>query len=141
MRRAVPEVAPDLVLVTNIFRDQLDRFGELYDGANAGGLYRGAAPARQRGPQRRRPARGEPRPAGPARRLYFGLRLEGVGTQIPEHSADTIRCVHCQHDLTYRRVYLSHLGDYECPRMREQAAAPGHRGHPGRGVAGRGLAR
>jgi UDP-N-acetylmuramyl tripeptide synthase len=23
--------------------------------------------------------------------------------------------VHCQHDLTFRRVYVSHLGDYECP--------------------------
>src|SRR5512146_1357681 len=30
MRRAVSEVGPDLILVTNIFRDQLDRFGELY---------------------------------------------------------------------------------------------------------------
>ena len=30
MRRAVPEVVPDIILVTNIFRDQLDRFGELY---------------------------------------------------------------------------------------------------------------
>ncbi len=30
MRRAAPEVAPDMVLITNIFRDQLDRFGELY---------------------------------------------------------------------------------------------------------------
>ena len=48
--------------------------------------------------------------------MYFGLCLEGAGMEIPEHAADTIRCVHCQHELTYRRVYLSHLGDYECGR-------------------------
>jgi UDP-N-acetylmuramyl tripeptide synthase len=54
-------------------------------------------------------------PHARARRLYFGLRAEGVGAEIPEHAADSIRCVHCQHALTYRRAYLSHLGDYECP--------------------------
>ena len=53
-------------------------------------------------------------PRAQARRLYFGLRAEGVGAEVPEHSADTIRCVHCQHPLTFRRAYLSHLGDYEC---------------------------
>ena len=54
-------------------------------------------------------------PDAQARRLYFGLRAEGVGAETPEHAADSIRCVHCQHALTYRRAYLSHLGDYECP--------------------------
>ena len=53
-------------------------------------------------------------PHAQARRLYFGLRAEDVGAEIPEHAADSIRCVHCQHALTYRRAYLSHLGDYEC---------------------------
>jgi lipid II isoglutaminyl synthase (glutamine-hydrolysing) len=53
-------------------------------------------------------------PSAQARRLYFGLRVDGVGTEVPEHAADTIRCVHCQHALSYRRVYVSHLGDYEC---------------------------
>jgi UDP-N-acetylmuramyl tripeptide synthase len=53
-------------------------------------------------------------PDAQARRLYFGLRAEGVGAEVPEHSADTIRCVHCQHPLTFRRAYMSHLGDYEC---------------------------
>ena len=32
---AVPEIQPDVVLITNIFRDQLDRYGELYSVANA----------------------------------------------------------------------------------------------------------
>jgi UDP-N-acetylmuramyl tripeptide synthase len=53
-------------------------------------------------------------PHARARRLYFGLRAEGVGAEIPEHAADTIRCVRCQHPLAYRRAYVSHLGDYEC---------------------------
>jgi UDP-N-acetylmuramyl tripeptide synthase len=55
-------------------------------------------------------------PDSAARRLYFGLRADSVGAEVPEHAADTIRCVRCQHALTYRRAYMSHLGDYQCGR-------------------------
>src|SRR5882672_6903396 len=30
MPRAIPEIQPDVVVITNIFRDQLDRYGELH---------------------------------------------------------------------------------------------------------------
>src|SRR5579883_2604031 len=35
MPLAVPEIQPDVVVITNIFRDQLDRYGELYSVASA----------------------------------------------------------------------------------------------------------
>jgi lipid II isoglutaminyl synthase (glutamine-hydrolysing) len=117
MRRAVPEVAPDMVLITNIFRDQLDRFGELYSMARMLDAAIEALPAHGsvvlNGDD---PLVAGLAPHARSRRVYFGLCLEGAGMEIPEHAADTIRCVHCQHELTYRRVYLSHLGDYECGR-------------------------
>jgi UDP-N-acetylmuramyl tripeptide synthase len=117
MRRAVPEVAPDMVLITNIFRDQLDRFGELYSMARMLEAAIEELPAHGsvvlNGDD---PLVASLAPHARSRRVYFGLCLEGAGMEIPEHAADTIRCVHCQHDLTYRRVYLSHLGDYECGR-------------------------
>jgi len=115
MRRVMPEVTPDMVLVTNIFRDQLDRFGELYSMAR---MLEAAVEALPR--HGSAVLNGDDAlvaslaPRAQARRLYFGLRVEGVGSEVPEHSADTIRCVHCQHPLTFRRAYLSHLGDYEC---------------------------
>jgi UDP-N-acetylmuramyl tripeptide synthase len=117
VRRVAPEVAPDMVLVTNIFRDQLDRFGELYSVARGLEAAIEALPAHAtavlNGDD---PLVADFAPHAAARRLYFGLRAEGIGTGVPEHAADTIRCVRCQHSLTYHRVYLSHLGDYECPR-------------------------
>jgi UDP-N-acetylmuramyl tripeptide synthase len=116
MRRVAPEVAPDMVLVTNVFRDQLDRFGELYSMARMLEAAIEALPADAsavlNGDD---PLVASFAPHAQARRLYFGLRAECVGAEIPEHAADSIRCVHCQHALTYRRAYLSHLGDYECP--------------------------
>ena len=115
MRQAVPEVAPDMILVTNIFRDQLDRFGELYSMARMLETAVEALPAQAsavlNGDD---PLVASFAPCAPARRLYYGLRAADAGAQAPEHAADTIRCVRCQHPLAYRRVYVSHLGDYEC---------------------------
>jgi UDP-N-acetylmuramyl tripeptide synthase len=117
MRRVTPEVAPDMVLVTNVFRDQLDRFGELYTMARMLESSVEALPARAsvvlNGDD---PLVASFAPRARARRVYFGLHAEDAGAEIPEHAADSIRCVHCQHDLTYHRAYLSHLGDYECRR-------------------------
>jgi lipid II isoglutaminyl synthase (glutamine-hydrolysing) len=116
VRRVAPEVAPDVVLVTNIFRDQLDRFGELYSVARALETAVEALPAHAsvvlNGDD---PLVASFAPHAPARHVYYGLHAGGVGTEVPEHAADTIRCVRCQHPLAYRRVYVSHLGDYECP--------------------------
>jgi UDP-N-acetylmuramyl tripeptide synthase len=111
-----PEVQPDTFLITNIFRDQLDRFGELYSMARGLEAVIEALPASAtvvlNGDD---PLVASLAPGAAARRLYFGIRADGPGTQVPEHSADTIRCVRCQHLLSYRAVYLSHLGDYQCP--------------------------
>jgi UDP-N-acetylmuramyl tripeptide synthase len=116
LRRAAPEVAPDMILVTNIFRDQLDRFGELYSLARMLETAVEALPAHASVVLNGDDALvASLAPGAPARRLYFGLRAGGVGAEVPEHAADSIRCVRCQHPLAYRRVYVSHLGDYECP--------------------------
>jgi UDP-N-acetylmuramyl tripeptide synthase len=116
VRLVAPELRPDTFLITNIFRDQLDRFGELYSMARKleaviDGLP-ASATAVLNGDD---PLVASLAPDAPARRLYYGIRAEGAGAQEPEHAADTIRCVRCQHMLSYRVVHLSHLGDYQCP--------------------------
>src|SRR6201996_7653604 len=115
IRRVAPEGMPDMILITNIFRDQLDRFGELYAMARMLQTAIEALPAHAsavlNGDD---PLVASFAPHAAARRLYYGLRTQDAGAEIPEHAADTIRCVHCQHALTYHRAYLSHLGDYEC---------------------------
>jgi lipid II isoglutaminyl synthase (glutamine-hydrolysing) len=119
-RLVAPEVRPDTFLITNIFRDQLDRFGELYSMAKMLEGVIEALPASAtvvlNGDD---PLVASLAPGAPARRLYYGIQAGGeagdsIGTQVPEHAADSIRCVRCQHLLSYRVVYLSHLGDYWC---------------------------
>ncbi len=116
MPLAMPEISPDVVVITNIFRDQLDRYGELYSVARALDktlenlpetatiLLNGNDPQVANFGQKAK-----------AKRLYFGLETTEVGTPVPEQSADIIRCIHCQEDLQYKVAYMSHLGLYSCP--------------------------
>ncbi|GAC1455732.1 MAG: MurT ligase domain-containing protein [Ktedonobacterales bacterium] len=116
IRHAVPEIQPDAVIVNNLFRDQLDRYGELYAVANAlETMIRQLPPEATVVLNADDPMVANFAPDAVARRLYFGMRTDDVGTQVPEHAADTIRCVRCQHDLEYSKVYISHLGAYRCP--------------------------
>ncbi len=116
VRLVMREVPPDTFLITNIFRDQLDRFGELH--AMARGLEASieALPASAtvvlNGDD---PLVASLAPRASARRVYFGIRTDTSGTRVPEHAADSIRCARCEHLLTYRAVHVSHLGDYQCP--------------------------
>jgi lipid II isoglutaminyl synthase (glutamine-hydrolysing) len=116
VRLVTPELEPDTLVVTNIFRDQLDRFGELYAMARALEAVIERLPASAtvvlNGDD---PLVASLAPAAPARRLYYGIAAGNDGSQVPEHAADTIRCVRCQHLLSYHTVHLSHLGDYQCP--------------------------
>jgi lipid II isoglutaminyl synthase (glutamine-hydrolysing) len=116
MPLAMPEISPDVVVITNIFRDQLDRYGELYSvaqaldktlenlPASATILLNGNDPQVANFGQKAK-----------AKRVFFGLETTEVGTPVPEQSADIIRCIHCQEDLQYKVAYMSHLGLYSCP--------------------------
>ena len=117
IRRAVPEIEPDVVIVNNIFRDQLDRYGELYSIARAlETMIRDLPPAATAVLNADDPLIANFAPDAVCRRLYFGIQTDDVGTAVPEHAADTIRCPRCQHDLDYDKVYISHLGAYHCPQ-------------------------
>ena len=109
------EIRPGVLLVTNLFRDQLDRYGEIYAVAD---LFEAVAAGL--------PAESvlcvnadDPIVAGLAagragRRITFGLAL-GRSTDEITRAADTIRCPRCRANLAYDQVYLSHLGAWRCP--------------------------
>src|SRR5437660_853447 len=113
---AVPEIQPDVVVITNIFRDQLDRYGELYSVAQALNKMLEGLPETStillNGNDHQLANFGQ---NAKAKRLFFGLETTEIGTPVPEQSADIIRCIHCQEDLQYEVAYMSHLGLYRCP--------------------------
>ncbi|HEX8026325.1 MAG TPA: MurT ligase domain-containing protein [Candidatus Limnocylindrales bacterium] len=110
----VDELRPRVLVVTNVVRDQLDRFGELY--ATAAALEQAAE---------RQPADGtlvlcadDALVASLAPhhrdRRFVGLDLAESHDRITS-AADSIRCPACRTPLVYRAVHLGHLGDWSCP--------------------------
>ena len=113
--KVAPETLPRALLVTDLFRDQLDRFGEIYAVADAIESVAKTLPADSALVVNA----DDPMVATMAekrvgRRVTFGLSIKRDTDQITR-AADTIRCPRCRADLKYRFVYLSHMGDYSCP--------------------------
>jgi lipid II isoglutaminyl synthase (glutamine-hydrolysing) len=118
--KVAPELAPRALLITDLFRDQLDRFGEIYAVADAIESVAASLPpdcalvVNGDDPMVATLASGQAgHPAREGNRVTFGLELDH-STDTITRAADTIRCPACQADLKYRHVYLSHMGDYKC---------------------------
>lgn len=115
--QAVTEIGPRIILVNNLFRDQLDRYGEIdtirkrwiasveklpvgttlvlnADDPSVAYLARFA-------------------PEG-VRCVFFGL--DDPTQTLPElpHAVDAAKCVVCGSIMCYSSVYISHMGHYEC---------------------------
>ena len=112
--KVAPELAPRALLITDLFRDQLDRFGEIYAVADAIESVAVALPPEAAlvvNADDPMVARLASKRKGT--RITFGLAIDRSTDQITR-AADTIRCPRCQADLAYKYVYLSHMGDYRC---------------------------
>jgi lipid II isoglutaminyl synthase (glutamine-hydrolysing) len=112
---AIESLQPRLVVITNLFRDQLDRYFEVDFVA---GLWRRGL--------RNLPADAavvlnadDPAVAHlgddlPAKVVHFGLDDRNWGKIGLEHAADSRRCPRCDHDLLYELSFYAHLGHYAC---------------------------
>ena len=113
---AVAAISPRLVVVTNLFRDQLDRYGELESSSaaisSALAALPSAATALLCADDPRVAAMGE---GLRARVVYFGLEDPGAAEAVVPHAADARFCPRCGRPFTFERVYAGHLGHYRCP--------------------------
>ena len=116
---ALPGVAarvrPRALCLGNLFRDQLDRYGELELVAErwramVAELPPGAALA-VNGDD---PQLGELARARPGATV-FGLDDPRLARPSLQHAADSKYCVSCGTPYEYAAAYVGHLGDYRCP--------------------------
>jgi len=117
MPEAVLQTAPKVLVVTNLFRDQLDRYGEvdklrkiwtevvkklgkhdflILNSDDPQVAYLGKS--------------------AKAKVFYFGLGDPNWGTSKLPRIADAKFCPYCTTPLNYQTVYVSHMGDYRCPK-------------------------
>ncbi len=114
----VRRVRPRLVLLNNLFRDQLDRYGELNAIAARWRPALAALPAAATVVVNvDDPTLAEISEGLAARRLPFGLAEPDPRHHLAAlpHAADAAVCRRCGHDLVYAALYSAHLGDWHCP--------------------------
>ncbi|HLQ62198.1 MAG TPA: MurT ligase domain-containing protein, partial [Candidatus Acidoferrales bacterium] len=122
---AVDELRPKAVLVGNLFRDQLDRYGELETTALTIQSALGRLPAGSRAVLNADDPRvGEIGLQLRERPLWYGLEDPRVGSDRLPHAADATTCPRCGERLRFTTVYLGHEGVYACPNGDFQRPAP-----------------
>jgi UDP-N-acetylmuramyl tripeptide synthase len=127
------------MLLGNLYRDQLDRYGELETIADrwaavvAANVGRTALVLNADDPLvadlGRVPRPGATAPWPPAELVpgatYFGVDDDSLALPEIQHASDSKHCRRCGHAYSYEAVYLAHLGHYRCPNCGQSRPEPG----------------
>ena len=116
---ALPEIVrrvrPRVVSLGNLFRDQLDRYGELEHIAERWRAAVADLPATTtlvvNADDPLVGALADGRPGA----LRFGVDDPRLARPALQHAADSKYCVRCGAPYAYAAAYVGHLGDYRCP--------------------------
>lgn len=113
----LPRLAPQVIVLTNLFRDQLDRYGEV---DNIKRLWEKALDSLDDKTilviNADDPSLAFLGKKAKGKVYYFGLDAPKVALEKVPHAVDSSKCPDCRHDLTYRLFYSSHQGDYFCQK-------------------------
>lgn len=105
-------IKPSLIVFTNIFRDQMDRYGEIYTTYQM--IVDGAAKA----PTATILANGDSplfhstKLVNPIR--YYGFATEEHAPKLAHYNTEGVLCPHCHHILQYKMNTYANLGSYIC---------------------------
>lgn len=128
--RVAQQLRPRLIVLGNLFRDQLDRYGEMEALAEEWAKAVAAAPAGTglalnaddpliadlgRDPETERPRDGV---------LYFGIEDHSQALPELQHAFDAKHCRRCGHPYVYEVAFVGHLGHYSCPNCGAQRPRP-----------------
>jgi UDP-N-acetylmuramyl tripeptide synthase len=127
--RVAPQLRPRLLVLTNLFRDQLDRYGELERLADEWavlveslvGISEFAlcaddpliADLGRDHDLRRRPGV-----------TYFGIEDASQALPQLQHAHDAKHCRRCGAPYAYDRAFVGHLGHYSCPSCNADRPTP-----------------
>lgn len=106
-------ITPSIFVFTNLFRDQMDRYGEIYS------TYEKILKGVRMHPQAKIIANGDA-PIFNSRDLeneviYYGFDDKDDKEQMAPANTDSLLCPHCQNILHYKNRIYSNLGKYYCP--------------------------
>jgi lipid II isoglutaminyl synthase (glutamine-hydrolysing) len=114
------QLQPRTILLGNLFRDQLDRFGELETIAErwAADLQTQQLVLNADDPLIADLGRER------ARTLYFGVEDDTLALPGMAHAADAKHCRRCGAPYVFESIYLGHLGHYHCASCGQRRPQP-----------------
>ena len=118
------QLDPGVLVLGNLFRDQLDRYGELELLADrwaelvAARGDRTALVLNADDPLVADLGRDHPRTT------YFGVADDSLALPELQHAADSKHCRNCGRPYAYDAIYMGHLGRYRCPGCGRERPAP-----------------
>jgi UDP-N-acetylmuramyl tripeptide synthase len=114
------QLHPRAILLGNLFRDQLDRYGELETIAErwAHDLHAGQLILNADDPLIADLGRETPDA------LYYGVEDDSLALPGMAHAADATHCRRCGAPYAFESIYLGHLGHYHCPTCGRRRPTP-----------------
>ncbi|HEL1078394.1 TPA: Mur ligase family protein [Streptococcus equi subsp. zooepidemicus] len=112
LARVTTYIKPSLFVYTNIFRDQMDRYGEIYT------TYQMIVDGASQAPKATILANGDS-PIFASKDLvnpvkYYGFDTPKHEPRLAHYNTEGILCPKCEHILHYRLNTYANLGDYTC---------------------------
>jgi lipid II isoglutaminyl synthase (glutamine-hydrolysing) len=118
------QIGPRLLLLSNLFRDQLDRYGELELLADRWAELVGRLDGRARFVLNADDPLVADLGRGREGVTYFGVEDDSQALPAMQHAADSKHCRNCGAAYAYEAVFLGHLGRYRCPNCGRERPAP-----------------
>ncbi len=123
--RLALQLHPEAIVLGNLFRDQLDRYGELDTIADRWAAAVRGGPAKQ---ARLVCNADDPLIADLGRDragvLYYGVDDDSLALEGMAHAADAKHCRRCGAPYTFDVIYLGHLGHYHCAACGQRRPSP-----------------
>jgi lipid II isoglutaminyl synthase (glutamine-hydrolysing) len=122
------ELRPRALLLSNLFRDQLDRYGELETIADRWHQVVSEQPPESslvlNADDPLVADLGRTRSATTAEVVFFGIEDDAVSVPELQHASDSKTCRNCGAAYVYDAIYLGHLGHYRCPACGQARPVP-----------------
>lgn len=121
----VRQTSPKIIVLLNLFRDQLDRYGEIESIREKWSKEVAALPANTKlilsadDPSVAfiaKSFKGKP--------IYFGVEEHKLNLPLIENVADVRFCLNCGAPLAYNPIYSAHLGHWSCPQCHHNRPKP-----------------
>ena len=115
-RTVFPQLRPQVVVVTNLFRDQLDRYGEVTHTLENIRVGLQAVPDALLCLNADCSLCSSLALDLPNRAVYFGLEKSASQRRDKPALSDATHCIRCRTEYEYDYVTYGHLGGFRCPR-------------------------